>query len=577
MILGGCEAVYLQVNRNYVQYLLKVLAAAKKMILCIHLQNPKKMSRNSCCLSCTSCLRCFYSCSCKKVKREIPNTCGCVWMLLVLCVFLYTLIWLYVTLILKNDIHNFNEEIFRLVGVWQDWSVIFITVAAVLASYSFVLLILSLCLVVCSQPLSLHWLHKAILCLCVVLVSLGIIGIDLRWKIEWKAVAISLQATSPFLHIGAVIGVSALAWVLAGYFWQTKNKVLKCLLPMVYIILVCALFVSPLFISSPCIMKVSELPLKPRIIGHRGAPMLAPENTMMSFDKMVNCGVKVFETDVMVSWDGIPFLMHDENLLRTTNVSQAFPSRLHQNCSNFTWSELQSLNAGEWFLQRNPFGADRSLTETERDEILQQSIPSLEEVLTACQDRNISIMFDLRQPPAGHPYYKSFVNVTINTIVNVSIRHDLILWLPDDQREEVIKAAPGFRQIYGRKREKNDTVTLEAVNLSYTNISVSDIRSYRQDNISVNLFVVNKPWLFSHLWCAGATSVTTNACHLLKDVKQPIWLLDSDSYLIIWIVADVIALIHIIWAFLVQRACFTKREEEESEAVLLMKIENLAA
>lgn len=498
-------------------------------------------------------------------------------MLLVLCVFLYALIWLYVTLILKNDIHNFNEEIFRLVGLWQDWSVVFITVAAVLASYCLLLLLLSMCMVVSSQPLNLHWLHKLLICLCGVLVSLGIIGLDLRWEIEWKAVAISLQATSPFLHIGAVIGASALAWVLAGYFWETKNKVLKCLFLMVYIILVCALFISPLFITSPCIMKASELPPKPWLIGHRGAPMLAPENTMMSFDEMVNSGVQVFETDVMVSWDGIPFLMHDETLLRTTNVKQVFPFRSHLSASNFTWSELQKLNAGEWFLQRNPFGVDRSLTDTQREEIMQQGIPSLEEVLIACKDRNISIIFDLRQPLVGHPYYESFVNVTLNTILNVSIRQDLIFWLPDDDREEVIKAAPGFKQIYGRKREENDTDTFGAVNLSYTNISVSDIRLYRQDNISVNLFVVNKPWLFSHVWCAGTTSITTNACHLLKDLKQPIWLMDPDNYLIIWIVADVVALIHIIWAFLVQRACFKKTEEEESEAVLLMKIENLVA
>ncbi|XP_069842824.1 glycerophosphoinositol inositolphosphodiesterase GDPD2 isoform X2 [Dendropsophus ebraccatus] len=532
------------------------------------------MSQCSCCSSCTSCLRCFYSCSCKRVKKEVPSKCGCIWMLLVLSVFIYTLIWLYVTLILKNDIHNFNEEIFRLAGLWQDWSVILITVAAVLASYCFFLLILAICLVVSSQPLNLHWVHKILVCFCVVLVSLGIIGLDLKWQIEWKAVAISLQATSPFLHIGAVIGVSALAWVLAAYFWETKNKVLKCLLPMVYIILVAALFVSPLLISSPCIMKASDLPLKPRILGHRGAPMLAPENTMMSFNKMVNSGAKVFETDVMVSWDGIPFLMHDETLQRTTNVSQVFPLRSRQNATDFTWPELQMLNAGEWFLQRNPFGAEGSLTKTEREEVLQQKIPSLEEVSIACQERNISMIFDLRPPPEGHPYYKTFVNVTVNTILNVSTRQDLILWLPDDDREEVMKMAPGFKQIYGRKREKNET--LDAVNLSYTNISVSDIRSYRQDNISVNLFVVNKPWLFSHVWCAGATSVTTNACHLFKDLKQPIWLLDPDNYLIIWIVADVVALIHIIWAFLVQRACYAKREEE-SEAVLLMKIENLVA
>ncbi|XP_063793177.1 glycerophosphoinositol inositolphosphodiesterase GDPD2 isoform X2 [Pseudophryne corroboree] len=510
-------------------------------------------------------------CFTEELKMFCSKECECIWVLLVLCVFLFTLIWMYVTLILKNDIHNFNEEIFRLLGLWQDWSVVLITVAAVLLTYCLLLLLLSLCLVLCAQPLRLHWLHKVLLFVCIVLVCLGIIGLDLKWNIEWKVVAISLQATSPFLHIGAVIGVSALAWVLAGYFWETKNKVLKYLLTLVYIILVCALFVSPLFISSPCIMKASELPPRPWLIGHRGAPMLAPENTMMSFEKMVESEGRVFETDVMMSWDGIPFLMHDELLLRTTNVKEVFPLRFRENCTNFTWSDLQQLNAGEWFLQRNPFGTRSTLVDVER-EVKSQKIPSLEEVLLACKNLSISILFDLRQPPPGHPYNESFVNVTLDTILKTDISQELVLWLPDDEREEVIKRAPGFQQIYKRKVEKNDTI--DAVNLSYTNLSVPEIRSYRQENISVNLYVVNKPWLYSHLWCAGATSVTTNAIQLLKDLKHPVWLLDPYNYLVIWIVADVIALIHIIWAFVLQRKCL-RRKEEESEAVLLMKIESL--
>lgn len=533
------------------------------------------MARDTLCSSCALCLGGFHSCSCKKAKKTNP-TCECIWVLLIFLIFFFTMIWMYITLILRNDIHNFNEEIFRLLGCWQDWSVVLIIVAAVLLSYCALLVILSMILVVCAQPLRLHWVHKVLIIFCAALVSLGMIGLDIKWKIEWEAVAISLQATSPFLHIGAVIGVSALAWVLAGYFWETKGKVLKSLVLVVYVLLVCALFVSPIFTTSPCVIKTSELHPKPKIIGHRGAPMLAPENTMMSFQRMVESGGTVFETDVSVSLDGIPFLMHDATLLRTTNIKK-LPEIWFQdgeNCTNFTWNDLQKLNAGDWFLERNPFGTNNLLSAEDQEEVKQQKIPSLEEIVNACKDRNISLIFDLRQPPPGHPYNESFVNVTVNAILNTSISEELILWLPDDNREEVIQRAPGFKQIYGRKRMKNDT--LDAVNLSYTNLSVVEIRSYRKDNISVNLFVVNEPWLFSHLWCAGATSVTSNAFQLLKDLNRPIWLMDPDNYLIIWIVADVLALIHIIWAFVIQKKCLHRREEE-SETVLLMKIENLVS
>ena len=58
----------------------------------------------------------------------------------------------------------------------------------------------------------------------------------------------------------------------------------------------------------------------------------------------------------------------------------------------------------------------------------------------------------------------------------------------------------------------------------------SSYRDLRSSNITVNLWVVNERWLFSLLWCAGASSVTTNACHLLKDVEQPDWVMVSNTY-----------------------------------------------
>lgn len=52
----------------------------------------------------------------------------------------------------------------------------------------------------------------------------------------------------------------------------------------------------------------------------------------------------------MCSYDGVPFLMHDSTLRRTTNVADVFPNRTHLDPSMFTWAELQQLNAGDWFL-----------------------------------------------------------------------------------------------------------------------------------------------------------------------------------------------------------------------------------
>lgn len=54
------------------------------------------------------------------------------------------------------------------------------------------------------------------------------------------------------------------------------------------------------------------------MIGHRGAPFKAPENTIASFESAVRSGAAAVECDVHLSRDGIVMVIHDETLDRTT-------------------------------------------------------------------------------------------------------------------------------------------------------------------------------------------------------------------------------------------------------------------
>eukprot|EP00079_Xenopus_tropicalis_P031391 XP_017945162.1 PREDICTED: glycerophosphodiester phosphodiesterase domain-containing protein 5-like [Xenopus tropicalis] len=76
---------------------------------------------------------------------------------------------------------------------------------------------------------------------------------------------------------------------------------------------------------------------------------LAPENTLLSFLKTIESGGDGLESDVTLSYDGVPFLMHDSTLKRTTNVKDVFPNRTNENAAMFTWDALEQLNAGMWF------------------------------------------------------------------------------------------------------------------------------------------------------------------------------------------------------------------------------------
>jgi len=78
----------------------------------------------------------------------------------------------------------------------------------------------------------------------------------------------------------------------------------------------------------------------PRWVAHRGAGKLAPENTLAAFRLGAAHGYRMFECDVKLSADGVPFLMHDATLERTTSG--------HGTGGELPWSALAQLDAGGW-------------------------------------------------------------------------------------------------------------------------------------------------------------------------------------------------------------------------------------
>jgi glycerophosphoryl diester phosphodiesterase len=114
----------------------------------------------------------------------------------------------------------------------------------------------------------------------------------------------------------------------------------------------------------------------PLWIAHRGAGKLAPENTLAAFRVGASHGYRAFECDVKLSADGVPFLLHDSTLQRTTGAQGV--------AGELPWSELSRLDAGSWhsrayageplpslqavaaFVQRNAFALDLEIKPTPR-------------------------------------------------------------------------------------------------------------------------------------------------------------------------------------------------------------------
>ncbi len=111
-------------------------------------------------------------------------------------------------------------------------------------------------------------------------------------------------------------------------------------------------------------------------VAHRGAAKYAPENTIPSIEKAIELGMDYIEMDVRYTKDGVPVLMHDPKVDRTTNGEGPV--------SDYTLAEIKKLDAG----YRSRFG----------DKFKGTRVPTFEEVLEAMQG-HIRLYLDQKEMP----------------------------------------------------------------------------------------------------------------------------------------------------------------------------------
>lgn len=115
--------------------------------------------------------------------------------------------------------------------------------------------------------------------------------------------------------------------------------------------------------------------LLPRIVGHRGAPRLAPENTLASFRAAAGSAVKAVEFDVALTFDSRPIVFHDSELSRTTNG--------HGLLAETTLETISGLDAGTWF--------DPSFSG--------EMVPTLEEAIDLLTELDLTADIELKPDP----------------------------------------------------------------------------------------------------------------------------------------------------------------------------------
>lgn len=106
-----------------------------------------------------------------------------------------------------------------------------------------------------------------------------------------------------------------------------------------------------LFAADPATSSAAENLLKldrPLVIGHRGYPSLAPENTLPAFHFSAVAGADLVELDYHHSKEGTPIVIHDYDVDRTTNGDDLWQAKKVR-VETKSAEELRKLDAGAWY------------------------------------------------------------------------------------------------------------------------------------------------------------------------------------------------------------------------------------
>jgi glycerophosphoryl diester phosphodiesterase len=227
----------------------------------------------------------------------------------------------------------------------------------------------------------------------------------------------------------------------------------------------------------------------PKVIAHRGASQIAPENTLIAFEKAHELGATWIELDVMLTQDNVAIVHHDDTFLRILG--------LNQNVQQTLYHQIKDLDAGSWFDEKFSYAR----------------IPTLAQTLTFCAHLGLGINIELK---TTHAYAKQTALKTLDTLKqfkfftpeNILFSSIEILAL-----ETIEKNAPEYKLglIADNWPDVNkglaQDVKLYSLSLHYPMLDQNHTRSLREQGYQILAFTVNDRNIAQQLFAMGVCSI----------------------------------------------------------------------
>lgn len=252
----------------------------------------------------------------------------------------------------------------------------------------------------------------------------------------------------------------------------------------------------------------------PRIIAHRCGGALAPENTLAGLVIAARLGIRAVEFDVMLSADGVPVLIHDETLERTSDGQGRVAD-----CS---FVQLRQLDVGKH--QHRAFAGER--------------LADLREALRLCQKLGLAANIEIK-PAAGHEqvtghvaaeWVRDFQRETMaggNPVVPLlfsSFSEEALAaarWVTDMAGNEAESLAPP-RALLFEAVPADWQVRLQRLDCRYLHCDATLLQHERLDEIRtaavpLACYTVNDPAQAERLFAAGVAAIFSDRIDLFSE------------------------------------------------------------
>lgn len=230
---------------------------------------------------------------------------------------------------------------------------------------------------------------------------------------------------------------------------------------------------------------------RPLIIAHRGASAYAPENTRAAFELARDMGADGFECDVHLSKDGVPVVIHDENLKRLAG--------LNKRVRDLTCRKLKQLDVGSWFDRR--FCDQRILTLEEALVLSKPRFVCMVEVKDSGDGRtNERLAREVAKSLKGARAMACSFNAGICAALKRMLPRLHVDWIAGDLRA----------MTRALSAQKASELGVNGLSADYRHLTVARVRQAHNAGLRVDAWTVNRAPSVLHLARLGVDAIETD-------------------------------------------------------------------